>query len=55
MGVIPRLRDDEDGCGPKGRGFIAHTDIPEGAEKAYPELLPLYGDTMASEAPPLSQ
>ncbi len=44
MGEIVRLRDDEDGYGPKGKGFIAHTDIPEEVEKAYSELLPVYGE-----------
>jgi len=29
MGEIPRLRDDEAGYGPKGRGLIEHVDIPE--------------------------
>lgn len=28
MGEIPRLRDDENGYGPKGYGFIGHVDIP---------------------------
>ena len=28
MGEIRRLRDDENGYGPKGCGFIPHVDIP---------------------------
>ncbi|NOU35508.1 MAG: YdcF family protein [Kiritimatiellaceae bacterium] len=28
MGEIPRLRDDENGYGPKGHNFINHVDIP---------------------------
>ncbi len=44
MGEIPRLRDDCNGYGPKGKGFIAHTDIPGAVEKAYSELLPVYGE-----------
>ena len=28
MGEIPRLRDDPDGYGPRGRGFIVHVDLP---------------------------
>lgn len=28
MGEIPRLRDDANGYGPLGKGFIAHVDIP---------------------------
>jgi len=43
MGEIPRLRDDADGYGPRGRGFIAHVDIPDEAEEAYGRLLPHYG------------
>ena len=33
-GEIPRLRDDEKGYGPKGRGFIVHVDIPAPVEEA---------------------
>ncbi len=29
LGEIDRLRDDENGYGPNGRGFIAHEDLPE--------------------------
>jgi len=35
MGEIPRLRDDENGYGPNGEGFIVHVDIPDEVEKAY--------------------
>ena len=28
LGEIPRLRDDADGYGPKGKGFIVHVKIP---------------------------
>ena len=35
MGEIPRLRDDENGYGPLGRGFIPHVDIPAEIESAY--------------------
>lgn len=35
MGEIPRLRDDENGYGPAGKGFIAHVDIPENVEKPF--------------------
>ena len=38
MGEIPRLRDDAEGYGPRGRGFIAHVDVPEEVERAF-ELL----------------
>ena len=34
MGEIRRLRDDENGYGPKGTGFIPHVDIPPEVETA---------------------
>jgi len=38
MGEIPRLRDDGEGYGPKGKGFIAHVDIPAQVEDAWRRL-----------------
>ncbi|CAG8384193.1 unnamed protein product [Penicillium salamii] len=35
MGEIPRLRDDGDGYGPRGRGFIPHVDVPDDVEAAW--------------------
>lgn len=35
---IPRLRDDENGYGPKGAGFIEHVDIPDAVEESYRRL-----------------
>ena len=35
MGEIPRLTDDPAGYGPKGRGFIAHVDVPSEVRQAY--------------------
>ena len=35
LGEIPRLRDDENGYGPRGKGFLAHVDIPEEVEAAF--------------------
>lgn len=35
LGEIARLRDDENGYGPNGRGYIAHEDIPEAVLAAY--------------------
>lgn len=35
MGEIPRLRDNENGYGPNGEGFIVHVDIPDEVEEAY--------------------
>lgn len=38
LGEVVRLRDDEAGYGPKGKGFIAHVDIPEAVLDAYERL-----------------
>ncbi|EXJ88471.1 hypothetical protein A1O1_05401 [Capronia coronata CBS 617.96] len=38
MGEIPRLRDDEHGYGPKGKGYIAYVDIPAEVEDAWTRL-----------------
>lgn len=38
LGEIPRLRDDADGYGPKGRGFITHVNIPTEVEQAWHRL-----------------
>ncbi len=44
MGEIPRLTDDGNGYGPKGRGFIAHVDIPGGVLDAFRALKSVYGE-----------
>ncbi|NDJ57757.1 YdcF family protein [Enterobacteriaceae bacterium 4M9] len=38
LGEIPRLRDDEKGYGPTGKGFIVHVDIPQHIEQAWQVL-----------------
>lgn len=38
MGELPRLRDDAQGYGPRGKDFIAHVDIPEAIEAAWQHL-----------------
>lgn len=43
MGEIPRLTDDTDGYGPKGKDYIAHVDIPEEVRTAFEELREIYG------------
>ena len=35
LGEIRRLRDDENGYGPNGVGYIGHIDIPEEVERAW--------------------
>ena len=43
MGEIPRLRDNEDGYGPKGKNFIASVNIPEEVFGAFDYLKKYYG------------
>ncbi|MDD3410488.1 MAG: YdcF family protein [Eubacteriales bacterium] len=38
MGEIPRLTDDENGYGPRGKNFIAHVDVPVSAREAFEAL-----------------
>lgn len=38
IGEIARLRDDKDGYGPQGRGFIPHVDVPCTVEAAWSRL-----------------
>jgi uncharacterized SAM-binding protein YcdF (DUF218 family) len=35
LGEIKRLRDDEEGYGPKGRNFLPHVEIPEPVIESY--------------------
>lgn len=34
VGEITRLKDDENGYGPKGKGFIGHVDMPEEVDES---------------------
>lgn len=52
MGEIPRLTDNIEGYGPKGKDYIAHVDIPIEVEKAFAELKREYAG-MIREANPL--
>lgn len=52
MGEIPRLSDDENGYGPKGKDFIAHVDIPLEVRNAFDELCNKYSG-LIREANPL--
>lgn len=38
LGEIPRLSDNADGYGPKGKNYIAHMDIPENVQQAFNTL-----------------
>lgn len=51
MGEIPRLTDDADGYGPKGKDFIAHVDIPEEVRTAFEELREIYGGEIRKANP----
>ena len=44
MGEIPRLTDDESGYGPKGKGFIAHVDVPQSVREAFEQLRGAFSD-----------
>ena len=44
LGEIPRLRDDENGYGPRGKGFIAYVEVPEEVEEAWRTLNEEFGD-----------
>jgi len=52
MGEIPRLSDDENGYGPRGKGFIAHVDIPDEVVCAFNALCMAYPH-LIREANPL--
>ena len=39
LGEIRRLRDDENGYGPRGRNYFAHVDIPEAVLESYERLI----------------
>lgn len=53
MGEIPRLTDDENGYGPKGKNYLDHIDIPENVKNAFLNLKKVYGDTVVRKANPL--
>ncbi|CZR66084.1 related to DUF218 domain protein [Phialocephala subalpina] len=42
-GEVPRLRDDVEGYGPNGKGFIAHVDVPYEVEAAWKRLVATLG------------
>ena len=43
-GEVPRLRDDADGYGPRGRGFHAHVEVPSQVEDAHARLVARHPD-----------
>lgn len=46
MGEIPRLRNDENGYGPAGRGYIVAVSIPPEVEATHDRLLGPFGDAV---------
>lgn len=51
MGEIPRLSDDENGYGPKGKNFIAHVDIPSEVRAAFHGLHDKYSELVRQANP----
>lgn len=45
LGEIPRLRDDENGYGPRGKGFIVHVDVSQEVEEAWKRLGAAVGES----------
>lgn len=52
MGEIPRLTDDKNGYGPRGKDYLAHVEIPEEVAEAFAELKKVYSESIR-EANPL--
>lgn len=51
MGEIPRLSDDINGYGPKGKNFIAHVDIPIEVRMAFNNLCNEYSELVRQANP----
>jgi len=51
MGEIPRLSDDANGYGPKGKNFIAHVDIPLEVRTAFEGLRDKYSGLIRQANP----
>lgn len=51
MGEIPRLRDDANGYGPNGRGFIGHVEIPSAVETAWEMVESFLRDNKGENVP----
>jgi hypothetical protein len=43
VGEVARLKDDENGYGPKGKGFIGHVDVPEQVVQAARRVKEAFG------------
>ncbi|ACD52164.1 hypothetical protein ST12_11440 [Clostridium botulinum] len=51
MGEIPRLSDDSEGYGPKGKNYINHVEIPIEVRNAFIELKKEYGSFIRKANP----
>ena len=51
MGEIPRLVDDENGYGPRGKGYLAHVDVPTEVRLAWERLRAAYPDAVRAANP----
>lgn len=51
-GLKKYMNDDENGYGPKGKGFIAHVEIPVEVKNAFDELKEVYS-ALVREANPM--
>lgn len=51
LGEIPRLTDDENGYGPRGKNFIAHEDIPDNVRAAFEFLAGLHPSLVRTANP----
>ena len=51
LGDVQRLSDNEDGYGPKGKGYIAHVDVPEEVEKVFVDLKKEFEDKVRVAKP----
>jgi len=45
LGEVPRLRDDAEGYGPRGRGFIPHVTVPDAVEAAWVRATARWADS----------
>ncbi|MFT4246291.1 MAG: ElyC/SanA/YdcF family protein [Micrococcaceae bacterium] len=54
MGEVPRLQDDENGYGPKGKNFLTHVDIPDEAMRAFTELKQVFPESVREANPQFS-
>ena len=54
LGEIPRLVDDEQGYGPRGKGFLAHIDVPDEVVSAWARLRDVFPNMVRAANPEFS-